>query len=82
MSLQDRLNKYKAQFESSASPEALAIMHRATDDLRHSGILERALKVGDRAPKFALPNAQGQMVSSAKLLERGPLVVSFYRGVW
>jgi peroxiredoxin len=57
-------------------------MHRATEDLRHSGIIERVLKIGDRVPEFALPNAQGQIVSSAKLLEKGPLVVSFYRGVW
>jgi hypothetical protein len=70
------------QFESSASPEALAIMHRATDDLRHSDIMERVLTIGDHAPEFALPNAHGQIVSSAKLLKKGPLVVSFYRGVW
>jgi AhpC/TSA family len=82
MTLQDKLNEYKAQFESSLPPEALPIMHRATEDLRHSGIIERVLKIGDRVPEFALPNAQGQIVSSAKLLEKGPLVVSFYRGVW
>ena len=82
MTLQDKLDEYKAQFESSLPPEALAIMHRATDDLRHSGIVERVLKIADLAPKVALPNAQGQIVSSAKLLEKGPLVVSFYRGIW
>ena len=82
MTLQDKLNEYKAQFESTLPPEAIAIMHRATDDLRHSGIMERVLKIADHAPEFALPNAQGQIVSSAQLLERGPLVVSFYRGVW
>jgi len=82
MTLQDKLNEYKAQFESTLPPEAIAIMHRATNDLRHSGIMERVLKIADHAPEFALPNAQGQIVSSAQLLEKGPLVVSFYRGVW
>jgi len=82
MTLQDKLNEYKVQFESTLPPEAIAIMHRATDDLRHSGIMERVLKIADHAPEFALPNAQGQIVSSAQLLEKGPLVVSFYRGVW
>jgi len=47
MSLQDKLDEYKAQFESSLPPAALAIMHRATDDLRHPGIMERVLKIGD-----------------------------------
>jgi len=82
MTLQDKLNEYKAQFESTLPPEAIAIMHRATDDLRRSGIMERVLKIADHAPEFALPNAQGQILSSAQLLEKGPLVVSFYRGVW
>jgi len=82
MSLQDKLDEVKKQFESSAPPEALIVMHRATDDLLHSGIMENILKKGDRAPEFSLPNERGQMVSSSELLRKGPLVVSFYRGVW
>jgi peroxiredoxin len=82
MSLQAKLDKLKREFESSAPPEAIAVMHRATEDLINFGIKERSLKVGARAPDFALPNVQGQMVSSSELLLRGPLVLSFYRGVW
>ena len=82
MSLQDKLDKIKKDFEADAPPEALAIMHRATDDLLHSGIMERTLKAGDRMPGFTLPNEHGQMVASSELLLRGPLVLSFYRGVW
>jgi hypothetical protein len=82
MSLQDKLDEVRKQFEASAPSDALAIMYRATDDLRNSGIMDRFLKAGDRAPEFALPNEQGQIVSSSDLLSKGPLVVSFYRGVW
>jgi hypothetical protein len=82
MSLQDKLDEVKKQFESSAPVEALTVMHRATEDLRNSGIMERILKVGGRAPEFTLPDIQGQTARSAELLGRGPLVVSFYRGVW
>jgi peroxiredoxin len=57
-------------------------MHRATAELQASGQAERALKAGDRAPEFALPDAEGALVRSSELLARGPLVVSFYRGVW
>jgi hypothetical protein len=39
MTLQERLNAHKAEFESKVPPEKLAIMHRATEDLRRSGIL-------------------------------------------
>jgi peroxiredoxin len=37
---------------------------------------------GDKAPRFTLNDPAGQAVSSAALLREGPLVVSFYRGVW
>ncbi|MGU3451931.1 peroxiredoxin-like family protein [Methylobacterium sp. 391_Methyba4] len=45
-------------------------------------IIDNALKVGDRAPNFILPDAYGQFVSAQELLRRGPLVLSFYRGSW
>ncbi len=38
--------------------------------------------MGERIPPFALPEPSGQIVSSDELLERGPLVISFYRGDW
>lgn len=42
----------------------------------------RALKAGDTCPEFALLNAEGRLVRSEELLQAGPLVLSFYRGVW
>ena len=60
MSLQDKLVEYKAQFESSLPPKALAIMHRATDDLRHSGIMERVLKIGDHTRSSRFPMRRGR----------------------
>jgi peroxiredoxin len=57
-------------------------MHRATDELMASGAAERALKAGDRAPQFALKDANGREIASQELLAKGPLVVTFYRGVW
>jgi hypothetical protein len=82
MSLQNKLDTYNKQFKSEAPPEAVAVMHRATNDLRQSGILERVLKEGDLAPDFSLSDSQGRMVHAKDLLEKGPLVLSFYRGAW
>lgn len=82
MSLQEKLDAYKAEFKKKTPPEKVAIMTRATEDLRRSGILERVLKAGDQAPDFVLPNWRGGKVDSAELLRKGPLVVTFYRGVW
>jgi hypothetical protein len=82
MSLQEKLDAYKVEFVKKVPAEKAAVMHRATDDLRASGILDRILKAGNNAPEFTLPNTRGENVSSAGLLRRGPLVVTFYRGLW
>jgi peroxiredoxin len=57
-------------------------MHRATAELKASGIEGHALKIGDRAPDFALFNQYHVEVSSKDLLRKGPMVVSFFRGHW
>ena len=87
MSLQEKLDAFKAQFESGGPPynvpaEAVALMHRAQDEIHSSGMVDRALKVGDRAPDFVLPGFEGKLFDSQAARRTGPLVVSFYRGVW
>ena len=87
MALQQRLDTLKSDFESGRFPlkpsrQALETMHRATAELIASGQAQRALKAGDRMPEFTLRDPDGQPVSSRELLARGPLVISFYRGVW
>ena len=87
MTLQAKLDAFKADFEAGKPPYSvpravIEIMHRATDELIASGAAERALKVGDKAPAFTLKDPDGTEVSSTALLRHGPLVVSFYRGVW
>jgi peroxiredoxin len=57
-------------------------MHRATAELKASGIEEQTLKVGDPAPSFALFNQDHVQVSSGDLLRQGPLVISFFRRHW
>jgi hypothetical protein len=82
MSLADKLAATRAASATRIPPEKAAIMHRATEDLRRSGIMDRIIKVGSAAPAFALANHHGSRVVSAELLARGPLVVSFFRGSW
>ncbi|MEY9523736.1 peroxiredoxin [Bradyrhizobium japonicum] len=54
----------------------------STAELIASGHAQRAKKAGDAAPEFILRDPDGKPVSSRDLLAKGPLVVSFYRGVW
>lgn len=87
MTLQAKLDAFKADFEAGRPPYSVPravidTMHRATAELKASGLAQRALRVGDIARPFTLPDPQGVPVSSGELLARGPLVLSFYRGVW
>jgi hypothetical protein len=82
MALQDKLNEHKANFEKNAPPEALEVMHRATADLRNSGILDRTLTVGDTAPEFELENTSGELIRSKDILSDRLMVLIFYRGKW
>ena len=82
MTLKEQLDAHQAQARAKRPPERQAIMDRATEDLRASGIAGRALRAGDKAPGFALPNAAGTIIRLGDLLEEGHLVVSFYRGGW
>ena len=80
--LQARLDRIRANFEEKAPPDALAVMHRATADLRASGILDRIPQVGDVLPSFELVDTEGRPVLSADVLAEGPMVLTVYRGVW
>lgn len=82
MSLQDKLDAFKTQFKTQAPEAAFNAFAKSTQELIESGQAERAVKAGDVAPDFTLNDQDGKAVARADLLAKGPLVVSFYRGVW
>ena len=45
-------------------------------------LADPGLKAGNKAPNFALENANGETVELNKLLKNGPVVLVFYRGAW
>ncbi len=63
-------------------PEALVVIDATDKSLAESGALQRAVKTGQVAPGFSLPDALGNTVSLSQLLESGPVVLTFYRGHW
>ncbi len=82
MSLGDQLDRIRAGAAKRVPEDQRAVMAAATEELRRSDILDGAVKVGERLPEFARLNAHGEAISSAQLLARGPLVLTFFRGVW
>lgn len=86
MSLNERLREYKARQEAGEVPPItsahLEVIYREAEALAASGAEDRVLKAGDPFPSFEMPDENGELVSSADLLSRGPLAVVFYRGIW
>ena len=81
-SLTEQLAERAAAFSRRAPPETSAMIQAAIDEVGESGILEGAMKTGDKAPDFTLSNAVGKRVSLSALLAKGPVVLTWYRGSW
>ena len=82
MKLPEKMTEFKKNFEAKAPKKALEIMHRATRHLKDSEILKHTPKPGNKAPDFTLEDTAGKKVSLSGLLEKGPVVLGFYRGRW
>jgi peroxiredoxin len=96
MSLQLQLDALTAKLRAMVPAERLAVVDLAAEELIHSGLADRALKAGDQAPSFELPDGDGMLWRSddllrpftpkaganGALLRGGPLVIVFFRGRW
>lgn len=80
--LSAQLKEYQAGFLKQAPQEAAELMGQKTAELENSGIVDKSLKVGDKAPDFELPDPLGNTVKLSELLTNGPVVINFYRGEW
>ncbi len=69
-------------FIGGLTPEVRQTVGEVFQRLLDSNITDHAKGVGDNAPAFQLPNVKGGETSLTELLERGPVVLSFYRGGW
>ena len=85
-SMPNQTDKTLAQIRSELSATFSAADWESYNHLvgwiRDAGVASHALKVGDTAPDFVLPDANGRLHSSEQLRRDGPLVLSFFRGGW
>lgn len=82
MSLQARLDRIRESFEKDAPPEVVSVMHRVTDDLRASGIMDGIVTEGESAPDFTLDDTHGQPVTLSDVRSQRPVILTFFRGDW
>ena len=82
MTLKEKMDAARAATAEKVPPEILKVMKSSLEALTQSGLAEKALKSGDLAPPFQLNNIDDNVVNSADILKRGPMVLMFYRGAW
>jgi peroxiredoxin len=80
--LQEEIEAFKADAAKRFDAERSAVYAKAQEHIEGSGVAERALREGDKAPMFELPDAHGNIVNFADVLAAGPAIVCFYRGAW
>jgi peroxiredoxin len=80
--LTEQLRATAEASKAQTPAEPQAVMDKAMQTIKDSGMVGKALKKGDTMPDFTLPGADGKPVSSKQLREKNNLIVTFYRGGW
>ncbi|CAG2534328.1 Peroxiredoxin [Maribacter dokdonensis] len=72
----------KIAFGRQKNPEFMKGVDEIIEEAKAFEKGKNALKVGEQAPDFELPDALGNQIKLSGLLENGAVVVTFYRGSW
>jgi peroxiredoxin len=81
-SLKEQIDRFVKNMSEHAPPEVIATLSTELAKLATSGIARGALQAHACAPDFELPDSTGKLVRLSTLLERGSVIVTFYRGGW
>ncbi len=82
MSLNQQIQQLIQTFRETLPPELNTLIEQGAGEISALPIVEQALKIGDKAPDFTLKNYDGVTRSLSDYLNHGPLVLTFYRGLW
>ena len=82
MKLREELEALTQEVRAATQPYVLETLGKAVADLKKADFTQRALKVGERAGNFSLPDVYGNTITLSQLLVEGPVILVFYRGGW
>ena len=80
--LDSLLNDRREESAKKYSEEKKQIYADGILGVKNSGILKKALNIGDKTPDFTLSNALNKPVSLYNELKNGPVILTWYRGGW
>ena len=82
MSLKAQLDACRREYEADAEPQVVDAARRSIHALAETGLVAKAVKAGETAPLFRLRCGPGGVIDLSDLLNRGPVVVSFFWDAW
>ena len=80
--LNDKLQLIQKEMAQNIPVDILNAFGQSLQELVEQNLEDRALKVGDIAPDFTLPDAEGLPVSLYDTLQHNAVIISFFRGNW
>ena len=81
-SLKSKLEERKTNFALKADDNKKKAYKEGIESVEKSGIVNTAKQLGDKAPDFTLNNALGKPVTLSEYLNKGKVVLTWYRGNW
>ena len=82
MKLYEQLENMKNRSKSKTPEHIIKTMDFAANQLKVKKLETFAIKKGDKLPSFELHSGLGGLVKSEELLNKGSLIINFYRGGW
>lgn len=80
--LAKQIEKFNNELVTQVPQEVLQAFEKSIEDLKTKNIEEESIKLGETMPEFSLPNAKNEIVYSKEILQKGKMIIAFYRGSW
>lgn len=80
--LNEKLQLIQKEMAQNIPVDILNAFGQSLQELIEQNLEDRALKVGDIAPDFTLPDAEGLPLSLYDTLQHNAVIISFFRGNW
>ncbi len=81
-SYQENLIELNKQLQGMLPTKVLDTFDKEANEMQNTYQSILKVKAGDKAPEFSLPNALNKEVTLNSLLQKGKVVLVFYRGNW
>ena len=80
--LEHQISELNENLAKQLPSEVLEVFGKSIQDLKAKKLEDGSIKVGDRFPDFSLPNTNKKIVVLKELLQKGKVIIAFFRGNW